>query len=151
MGLGAPYHLAPELQIFHQQFAVAECFLRAAADDVGRLDDLVPDDQQDVAGTIVVVSLGLPMDRRELRLVRPRLRAFDGDALLFQGLNELVQILFRLFDDALRKGAARNFGQGAIRKFRQLSASIWRRKSRAQRIAYDDFLQRVPLIAAPYT
>jgi hypothetical protein len=46
--------------------AIAERFLGAAADDVGRFDDLIADDQQNVAGTIIVVTLSFPMDRGEL-------------------------------------------------------------------------------------
>ena len=51
------------------------------------------------------------MDRGKFGIVWPRVRAFDGDAQTFQDLGKFIQILFRLFNDPLRKRAARNFGQ----------------------------------------
>ena len=50
----------------------------------------------------------------------------------------------------LQRPAARNSGQRTIGKFRHLSASVCCRKSRVQRVAYDDFFQLIPLIATPY-
>ena len=50
----------------------------------------------------------------------------------------------------LQRPAARNSGQRTIGKFRHLSASVWCRKSRVQRVARYDFFQLIPLIATPY-
>jgi hypothetical protein len=91
------------------------------------------------------------MDRGKFGSVWPRARAFDSDAQTFQDFGKSIQILFRLFNNPLRKRAARNFGQRTVRKFRELGASVWRRIPRTQRIAYNNFFQLIPLIATPYT
>jgi hypothetical protein len=75
--------------------AIGEGLPGAAADDIGRLDDLVADDQQDVARTVVVLPLGFSVEGREASLMRPGLRPLDGDALFFEDRDEHIQVLFR--------------------------------------------------------
>src|ERR1700737_2378230 len=94
-----------------KQLSIAERFLGAAADDIGRFDDLVRNDQQDVAGTIIVVPLSFPMYGGKFRLMWPCLRAFDADAQALQSSREFIQVLFRLLDNPLRERAAWNLGQ----------------------------------------
>ena len=72
---------------------------------------MVADDQQNIAGTIIVVPLSFPMDRGKFGLVWPRVRTFDGDAQTFQNFGKSIQIFFGLFKNLLRKRTARNFGQ----------------------------------------
>ena len=66
--------------------------------------------------------MSFPLDRGKFGVVLPCLWAFDGDALLFQDLSKLIQVLFRLFNDLLRKRATRNLGQRTVGEFRELSA-----------------------------
>jgi hypothetical protein len=72
---------------------------------------VITDDQQDVAGTKVVIPLRFPMDRGKFGLVWPCLRAFDGDAQFFQDCNKCIQVFFGLFDDLLWKRTLRYFLQ----------------------------------------
>ena len=62
---------------------------------------------------------------------------------------ELVQVLRRLLDDSLRERAARDLGQRAVGELRQLRAPVRRGEPRAHRVADDDFLERIPLVATP--
>ena len=64
-GPGGAVPFRSRLQVVDQQSAVAEGLLGTAANDIGGFDDLVPDDEQDVAGAVVVEALGLPMDGGE--------------------------------------------------------------------------------------
>src|SRR4026208_1571063 len=55
-GLGGAEPLCTGLHIVNQQRAITKSFLSAAANDIGCFDDLVTNDQQDIAGTIIVVT-----------------------------------------------------------------------------------------------
>src|SRR6185312_11483224 len=96
------------LHVFNQQRAIAESFLSATADDIGRFNYLIADDHHDVARAIVVVPLRLPMYRGKTGVVRPRLRASHGNSRVLQGLHEVFEILLRLLNDLGGESSARN-------------------------------------------
>ncbi len=120
------------------------------ADDVRRLDDLIADDQHDVARAVVVIALRLPMDCRELGIMRPSIGPLYRDACLLQHIDEFEQILLGFLKDLLAIRSARNIRDGAVGELGHLGAAVGVGEAGIQRIAHNDLLQRVPLVPAPY-
>ena len=89
-GFGRAEPVRAALIVFHEQLAIGAGFKRPTANNVGRLDDGIADDQQDIPGAVVVIAFGFPLHGADRVRMRPGVRSAHRDAAAHHHLDEAL-------------------------------------------------------------